>query len=203
MDQLVSIVLVLAQEGGKKEEESGNFLVSPNVGLMLWTLFAFAVTLFLLRRLAFPRIQEALDKRRRTIEESIDHANRTREEADQLLQEYRERLREARGQADDIVARARKASDNLIDESKQEARKQREEMMSDARRDIEQETARAINEIRKEVAQLTVQATEKVTRKSLTPDDHKKLIDDALEEFDFSALPGGDSEDGGNGRASG
>src|ERR671921_536243 len=69
------------------------------------------ITLLILRRLAYPRIAEALDKRRRAIAESIDAAERTRTEADQLLQEYRERLREAREQADDIVARARKASD--------------------------------------------------------------------------------------------
>src|SRR5919202_2755124 len=77
-----------------KQEESGNFLVSPNVGIMLWTLIAFGITLILLRRLAFPRIAAALDKRRIAIEESIEHAQRTRKEADELLTEYRERLKE-------------------------------------------------------------------------------------------------------------
>src|SRR3954464_7465983 len=88
----------------------GNFLVQPGVGVMIWTLIAFGVTLLILRRLAYPRISEALDKRRKAIEESIDHAEQTRVEADKLLQEYRERLREAREQADDIVARSRKAA---------------------------------------------------------------------------------------------
>src|SRR3954470_25083855 len=94
----------------------GNFLVTPNVGLMIWTLIAFAIALFLLQRLAFPRIGEALDKRRKAIEESIDAAERTRLEADALLEEYRARLREAREQADDIVTRARKAADRVQEE---------------------------------------------------------------------------------------
>ena len=93
------------------EEEGGSFLVSPNVGLMIWTLLVFGISLFVLGKLAFPRIAEALDRRQQAIEESIDAAERTRKEADEILAEYRERLAEARGQADEIVARARKTGE--------------------------------------------------------------------------------------------
>src|SRR3954470_201088 len=174
----------------------GNFLVTPEVGLMIWTLIAFGVAMFLLRKLAYPRIQTALEKRARAVAESIDAAERTRQEADQILQEYRERLREAREQADEIVSRARKAADKHQDEGRIPARETREEMLAAARRDIEQETRRAIGQIRREVADLTVIATEKVARKTLNEDDHKRLIDEALQEFDFSQLPGGGSPSG-------
>jgi F-type H+-transporting ATPase subunit b len=197
---LQDIALLAATEGGSSggsSEDSGTFLVSPELGLMIWTLLAFGITLFLLRKLAFPKIQEALDRRRRAIEESIDSAERTRQEADKLLQEYRERLREAREQADDIVIRARKAADDLAEREKLEARKEREDLMERTRRDIESETRRAIDQIRKEVANLTVIATEKVTRKSLDDDDHQQLIREALDEFDFSNLPGGKQEQNG------
>jgi F-type H+-transporting ATPase subunit b len=70
------------------------------------------------------------------------------------------------------------------------ANEKREELMEQTRRDIEQETRRAIDQIRREVADLTVLATEKVTRKSLDDDDHRRLIDEALSEFDFEALAG-------------
>lgn len=185
MGGLSNIVVFAAEEEG-----GGSFLVTPSVGLMIWTLLAFGITLWLLNKLAFPKIAEALDKRRRAIEESIDHAEQAKREADGLLEEYRARLKEAREQAEDIVARARKASDSMVDESKAAAREQREELMEATRRDIEAETRRAVEQIRKEVADLTVLATEKVTRKSLTPDDHRRLIQDALGEVDFSALEG-------------
>ena len=155
---------------------------------MIWTLLAFGISFLILRKLAFPRIVKALDKRRDAIQNSIDSAERTRQEADVLLEEYRARLKEAREQAEDIVARARKASDSLQDESKVAAKQQREELMEATRRDIEAETQRALGEIRKEVATLTVLATEKVTRKSLDEDDHRRLIEEALEEVDFSRL---------------
>ncbi|MDQ3769533.1 MAG: ATP synthase F0 subunit B, partial [Actinomycetota bacterium] len=82
----------------------GSFLVTPGLGLMIWTLIAFGLTLFVLRRFAFPRIAENLDKRQKAIEDSIDTAERTKTEAEELLAEYRERLKEARTQAEEIVA---------------------------------------------------------------------------------------------------
>src|SRR5512142_2848118 len=90
---------------------SGSFLISPNVGLMIWTLLLFGISMYVLAKLAFPRITEALDRRQRAIEDSIDAAERTRQEADSLLAEYRERLKDARHQADEIVDRARKAAE--------------------------------------------------------------------------------------------
>ena len=179
-----------------EEDGGGSFLVSPSLGLMLWTLLAFGITLYLLNKLAFPRIAAALDRRREAIQESIDAAQRAKQEADELLEEYRARLREAREQAEDIVARSRKAAESVADETKAQATKQREELLAGARRDIEQETRRALEELRKEVADLTVMATEKITRKSLNEEDHRRLIEDALSEVDFSELAGTE----GNGR---
>jgi F-type H+-transporting ATPase subunit b len=168
--------------------DSGSFLVSPNVGLMVWTLIVFGLTMLLLWRVAFPRIAEALDKRQRAIEDSIDAAERTRSEADRLLAEYRERLAEARGQADEIVSRARRTAEHAESETLAEARSKREEMMEQTRRDIEAETRRAIQQIRAEVADLTILATEKVTRKALDAEDQKRLVDEALSELDFASL---------------
>jgi F-type H+-transporting ATPase subunit b len=187
----VFLILAQAQDPAQAaEEESSNFLVSPNVGLMIWTLLAFLVAMFILRKYAWPAITEALDKRQRSIEESIDVAERTRAEAGELLQEYRERLREARQQADQIVARARKAGEVHERETLEKAKIQREELLEQTRRDIDAETRRAIQEIRAEVADLTVMATEKVTRKSLDEQDQKRLVEEALRELDFSALSG-------------
>jgi F-type H+-transporting ATPase subunit b len=183
-------MFILAQDAHAAEEESSNFLVSPDIGLMIWTLLAFLVAMFILRKYAWPAITDALDKRQHAIEESIEVAERTRTEAQQLLEEYRDRLREARHQADEIVARARKAGEVHEREALEKAKVQREEMLEQTRRDIEAETRRAIQEIRGEVADLTVLATEKVTRKALDERDQQRLVEEALRELDFSALSG-------------
>jgi F-type H+-transporting ATPase subunit b len=182
VNALATFVLGAESSGG------GSFLVSPNLGLMIWTLIAFGVSMWLLSKFAFPRISEALEKRANAINESIEHAEQTRREADKLLEEYRARLKEAREQAEDILVRSRKAAEQFEAESKERTHKEHQEAMERTRREIEAETRRALDEIRKEVAELTIIATEKVARKSLDGDDQKRLIEEALSEVDFSAF---------------
>src|SRR5436189_4396791 len=106
----MAVVLPLAKS-------SGSFLVSPALGLMIWTLLVFGVTMYVLSRAALPRIGAELDKRAKAIRENIEAAERQRREADELLTDYRQRLKEARDQADEIVARARKASEAALGEA--------------------------------------------------------------------------------------
>jgi F-type H+-transporting ATPase subunit b len=167
---------------------SGSFLVQPGVGLMIWTLLVFGITMLLLARLAFPRISAALLRRQQAIEESIDSAERTREEADRILAEYRERLLEARAQADEIVQHARQTGETHERDAKEHARELAAEAAQRAQRDIEAATRRALQELRSEVADLTIMATEKVTRKTLDSADQKRLVEEALGELDLSSL---------------
>jgi F-type H+-transporting ATPase subunit b len=169
---------------------SGSFLIKPGIGLMIWTLLVFGVTMLLLARLAFPRISEALERRRKAIEESIDTAERTRAEADQILAEYRERLKEARAQAEEIVQRARQAAETHERESKERGQELLAEASKRAERDIESARSRALDELRREVADLTIMATERVTRKTLDASDQRRLVEEALSELDLSGISG-------------
>ena len=191
LGQIIPLAAEAAEHGG--EESGGSFLVSPGLGLMIWTLLLFLITMWVLSKVAFPKIQEALDKRAKMISESIDAAERQRKESDELLSEYRARLAEAREQADDIMARARKSAETAEAEAAAAGREKREELVAAAKRDIEAETRRSLDQIRSEVADLTVLATERVTRKSLNPEDQKRLVEEALSEVDFSRLSGSES----------
>jgi len=181
----------LSASGAQVIASSGGFLIEPGIGLMVWTLLVFGATMFLLSKLAFPRISEALGRRQAAIEDSIDTAERTRAEADQILSEYRERLKEARAQADEIVERARQAAKTHEGEAKEQGQEMLAEAAKRAERDIEAATKRALDDIRKEVADLTIMATEKVTRKTLTDADQRRLVDEALSELDFSGISSG------------
>ena len=170
---------------------SGSFLITPNVGLMVWVLVIFLICLWVLRRYVFPVIGQALDRRAEAIAGEIDSAADLRRQADEVLAEYRQRLAEARAQADEIVTRARQAGEAHQKEAIETARAERERLLEQTRRDVEAETRRAIDEIRREVADLTVLATEKVTGKVLTGDDQRRLVEEALADLDFSVLTGG------------
>ncbi|HEX4669438.1 MAG TPA: F0F1 ATP synthase subunit B [Solirubrobacterales bacterium] len=187
----IGAIPLAAEKAG--EEGGGSFLVSPGLGLMIWTLVLFLFTMWVLSKVAFPKIQEALDRRAKTIAESIEVAERQRRESDELLAEYRGRLAEAREQADDIMARARKSAETAEAEATAAGKEKREDLVNAAKRDIEAETRRSLDQIRQEVANLTVLATEKVTRKSLNAEDQRRLVEEALGEVDFSRLSGSEN----------
>jgi F-type H+-transporting ATPase subunit b len=169
----------------------GSFLITPNVGIMIWTIVVFAISLFILRKAVFPRIGEALDKRAKTIEGEIDSAAELRQEADKVLEEYRERLKEARAQAEEIVQRARQTAEAHEQEARERGQEILAETIKRAERDIDAATKRALDDIRREVADLTIMATEKVVRKTLDDADQRRLVEEALSEVDFSSLSSG------------
>ena len=111
--------------------------------------------------------------------------------ADALLAEYRERLKEARAQSDEIVQRARQTAEVHETEAKEQGREMIAEATKRAQREIEVATRRALDDLRREVADLTVMATEKVTRKTLDEADQRRLVEEALRELDFSGISSG------------
>jgi F-type H+-transporting ATPase subunit b len=168
---------------------SGLIEVVP--GLMIWTLIAFAITFFVLKRFAFGPLQKTIDERRDRIRAAVDEADNAREEARELLEQHRQLIVAAKGDAADILADARKVADAQIERVKEESEEsevERERRLEETRRQIDAETKRSLDMIRSEVADLTLEATARVTGKVLDAEDQRRLIDEAISELDFSAL---------------
>jgi F-type H+-transporting ATPase subunit b len=157
-------------------------------GLMIWTVVFFLLTFFILKRYAFGRIQSAIDERREKIRQSIDEADRARSEAHKLLEEHHALVAQARGDAESILAEARRVADSQRERLKEELDTERARRVEETRREIEAETRRSIEQIRSEVADLTFEATSKVTGKVLDSEDHRRLIEEAIGDLDFSVL---------------
>ena len=160
---------------------------------MIWTLIAFAVTFFVLKKVAFKPIQKTIDDRRDKIRDAVDEADAARDEARELLEQNRAILAEARSESAEILAEARKVADAQIQRAKDEAEVERLRRLEDTRKQIDAETSRAIDQIRGEVADLTLEATQRVVGKVLDSADQRRLIDEAIEGLDFSALERGRS----------
>jgi F-type H+-transporting ATPase subunit b len=167
---------------------ASNALIKVTPGLMIWTIVAFLITLFVLKRYAFGPIQKTLDERRERIQRSIHEAEEARAEARRLLEEHRALIGQARGQAEEILAEARKVADAQRERVRDETEADRQRRLEETRRQIEAETHRALEQIRSEVAELTLVAATKVTGKALDDADHRRLIDEAIGELDFSVL---------------
>jgi F-type H+-transporting ATPase subunit b len=167
---------------------AANALIQVTPGLMIWTIVAFGITLFVLKRYAFGPIQKTIDERRERIRQSIEEAEHAREEARRLLEEHKALMGQARGEAESILAEARRVGDAQRERMREEVEVDRQRRLDETRRQIEGETARALTQIRAEVAELTLEATAKVTGKVLDDEDHRRLISDAISGLDFSVL---------------
>jgi F-type H+-transporting ATPase subunit b len=165
-----------------------NPLIRVIPGLMIWTLVSFAITLFVLKKYAFGPIQKMIDDRRERIRASIDEADRAREEAKGLLEEHRRLVGDAKGEAESILAEARKVADAQQARMRQETEDDRQRRLEETTRQIDQATQQALGQIRAEVGSLSLLAAEKITKKTLSDGDQKRLIDEALAEIDFSKL---------------
>jgi F-type H+-transporting ATPase subunit b len=167
-----------------------NPLIQVTPGLMIWTIVCFLVTFYVLKRFAFGAIQKVIDERRQRIREALAEADNARSEARKMLEEHRAMMAQARGQAEEILTEARKVAESQRARLRDELEVDRQRRLEETGRQIEAETTRALSLIRAEVAELTVIATQKVTGKILDDSDHKRLIEDAIGELDFSVLEG-------------
>jgi F-type H+-transporting ATPase subunit b len=170
---------------------AANPLIEVRTGLMIWTLICFAITFFVLRRYAFGPVQRIIDERRQRIRQALDEADNARAEARRLLAEHRSMMQQARGDAEQILAEARRVAEAQRDRMRDELEADRQRRIEETTKQIDAETRRALEQIRAEVAELTLLATSRVTGKVLTDDDHRRLIEEAIGELDFSVLEGG------------
>jgi len=165
-----------------------NPLIQIIPGLMIWTIVAFGITLWILKRYAFGPIQKLIDDRRDRIRRAVEEADAARDEARRLLEEHRALIGQARSDAEAILAEARRVGSAQQERMREETEQDRQRRLEETRRQIDQATKQALNEIQRQVAALSLLAAEKITRKSLTDADQRRLIDEALGEIDFSQL---------------
>ena len=165
-----------------------NPLLEVSPGLMIWTVVVFLLTLLILKKFVFGPVGEAIEKRRSSISTSIEEAESSRDEAVRLLDEYKAKLAEARREADELREAGRREGERQKTEIVGQAQEQRERIVSDTQTQIDAQAQAAVAGIRDDVVVLALTAAEKVTRKSLSDDDHRALVEEALADADLSGL---------------
>ncbi|MGH3092205.1 MAG: F0F1 ATP synthase subunit B [Gaiellaceae bacterium] len=178
-----TFALLLAQE-----ENGGNALIDVVPGLMIWTIVTFLIVLFVLRRLAFGRIQGLIDARRDRIREALDEADKARHEARELRESVRREREEAKAERERILDDTRRQAQRQFDQARERADADLKERLDKNREEIEAENVKLREQIRRDVVELTLLASEKVTGKVLDEDDQRRLIDETIEEVDVKRL---------------
>ena len=148
--------------------------------LIFWSVVSFGILLVLLYKYAFPVILNVLETREKRIRDNIEQAERIREEAEQLLAEYQSKLAAAQQEAHTLLEQARQRAQQLLEENEKRLDRETEKMLQEAKQEIERERLNAIKELREQVVDLVLQATEKILRRDITDQDHRRLVQEAL-----------------------
>ena len=163
-------------------------LISVVPGLMIWTIITFAVTFYVLKRVAFGRIQGIIDARRDRIREALDEADKARQEARELRELTQKEREEAKADRERILDESRRQAQTLFEQARQRADEDLRERLEKNQKELEAENRRILEQIRRDVVELTLMAAEKVTGKTLDGKDQRRLIDETIDELDVARL---------------
>lgn len=155
-------------------------LVTPALGLVFWTTLAFLTVLFLLKKLAWKPILEAIKEREKTIGEAIESAKRAQEELARLKVSNEDLIKEAREERFAILKEARDTRDAMVSEAKTKATQEADRILAAARESIRNEKMAAVTELKNQVAVLSIEIAEKILKNELSKDEKQKAMVNTL-----------------------
>ena len=144
-----------------------NPLVTPDLGLVVWTSVAFLILFLLLRAFAWKPIMTAIGERESSIEDALKQAEAAKDEMARLTNENDQLLKQARAERDLILREAKSVKDAIIAEAKEAANKESAKIIEKAKIEISNQTAAALAEVKTQVATLSIEIAEKVLRAEL------------------------------------
>jgi len=173
-----------ASEGAEGGGGGANALITPDIGLMFWTLVTFLILLVLLAKFAWGPILKAMDAREGGIRSEIENARREREESQRLLDEHRALLNQARRERAEAVEAGRRDAERLKADILEDARKQREQLVQSAQVQIDAGLRQARSELKGEAADLAIRAAGKLIGGSLDNATQRRLVEDYLADLE-------------------
>jgi F-type H+-transporting ATPase subunit b len=172
--------MIIAASGGAADiirETADTF--GWNWKLFLSQVISFCIVAFLLRRFAYKPILAVLEERRRKIEEGQLNAEKIRKELAEAEKRYQEIVAKGNADAQKMIDEARTSAGHLAERKQQEAIAAAEQIVAKAREASAIEHEQTMTQLKRELGRLVVDTTAKVTGKVLTPDDQRRLQEEA------------------------
>jgi len=146
-------------------------LLTPELGLIVWTLIAFLLVFFILAKFAWPAILKGLREREQGIAESLRSAERVKAEMAQLKNENEALMAKAREERAAMLKEARDTKDRIVNEAKEQAKLEANKIIAEAQQQINAQKMAALTDVKNQVGKLVIEVTEKVLRKELSSKD--------------------------------
>jgi F-type H+-transporting ATPase subunit b len=157
-------------------------IVTPDLGLLVWTSIVFLLLLFILTKFIWKPILSSVNEREKKISDSLELAEKTKAEMKELQAANENLLREARAERDKIVKEAHEIAAKMVEDSKNNAKTEASKIIASAQQAIEMEKAAAISELKASVAALSIEIAEKIVRTELSSDEKQKALASKLAE---------------------
>ena len=163
-----------------------NPLVTPDLGLIIWSTLVFCILFFLLAKFAWRPILKAVKDREASIEDALNAAEQAKKEMQQLSANNEVLLNQARAERDEMLKDARAVKDKMISDAKVTANAEAERIIASAKEAIQHEKLAAITDLKNQVATLSIEIAEKILKQELsTAEKQKSLIDNAVGEINL------------------
>jgi F-type H+-transporting ATPase subunit b len=143
-------------------------LLTPALGLLFWTLIAFLIAFFILKKFAWPMIINSLKERELTIAESLSTAERVKLEMTQMKSENEALMVQAREERSIMMREAKEIKEKIITEAKNQAKAEASKIMAETTIAIENQKMAALIDIKNQIGNMVVEISEKVIRKELS-----------------------------------
>ena len=158
-------------------------LITPEFGLVFWTLITFFILLVILKKFAWKPILGAVSEREEGIKNALASAENARIEMENLQSDNERILKEARHEREVMLKEARELKNKIIDDAKEEAKRQSDKLVRQAQETILREKKAAISDLKAEVAKVSISIAEKVIRGELSDaDKQEKLVKSMLDD---------------------
>ena len=157
-------------------------LVTPDVGLLFWTLVSFIILYLILRKFAWGPILGAVKEREESIKAALDAADNAKKEMENLKADNEKILNEAKTERETMLKEAREMKSKLISDAEDEAKIKAKKMVEAAKTAIQNEKNSAMNELKNTVVDLSVGIAEKLISEELADKDKQlKMIEEILD----------------------
>jgi F-type H+-transporting ATPase subunit b len=176
---LVSLVIAFPVAAQEHEAPKGS-LLTPDAGLMFWTLIIFLALFAILAKFAYPAILGAVEAREKALNEALAAAKTDRDAAAALLADQNKQLAATRDEAQKLIADGRAAGEKVRTGVIEQANAEQRAIIEKAKTEIGAERDRAIAELRREAVELAIKGASKVIEKNLDDATNRKLVDDFL-----------------------
>ena len=161
--------------------------IKPDFGLFFWTVLIFLIFWFLMGKMAFGPIKDALKKRENDIQDALEESKKAREEMANMKSENAKMQAQANEDRAKILQEAKDMKNSIINEAKEKAKEEDNKIVANAKIEIDNQRKAAVNDIKNQAGVMAIEIAESLIKKNLKGDaEQEDLVNTLVDKFNLN-----------------